>query len=219
MPVFLFLLMFEVILLTFGCANEERTTLVRYFAHIFLFSLTFGGILIGYKSESLYTERVTSNENPTTDSFDKKIYVPAFTLLPWLCILMAMYDKSDLISPFSSSPLIWITFAIHFNIFHFAMFQNNFFSTHIRIQKDREHVLCETGVYSIIRHPGYFGYMACFLYAPFLLSSFYVIPPALCGVIVVVLRTKYEDNLLTEQLNGYKEYQQKTKYRLIPFVW
>ncbi len=104
-------------------------------------------------------------------------------------------------------------------IFLIAKRQNKFFSTVVRIQTERGHTVCDTGLYKIIRHPGYFGMIISTLGFPLLLGSLLSIIPVILSISILVIRTYLEDKTLINELKGYKEYSYKTRYKLIPEVW
>jgi protein-S-isoprenylcysteine O-methyltransferase Ste14 len=89
----------------------------------------------------------------------------------------------------------------------------------VRIQKERGHVVCDTGLYKLIRHPGYLGMAISLMGLPLLTSSFWSIIPTALAIILMLVRTSLEDKTLQNELDGYIEYTLKTRYRLIPFVW
>lgn len=99
------------------------------------------------------------------------------------------------------------------------MLHNPFFEGTVRIQKDKGHKVIETGPYSIIRHPGYLGMLLGSLPIPFAFGSVLSFIPVIIMVLLVFIRTYYEDKTLMIELEGYKEYSQKVRYRLIPLIW
>jgi protein-S-isoprenylcysteine O-methyltransferase Ste14 len=105
------------------------------------------------------------------------------------------------------------------SIFLIAKRQNKFFSTVVRIQKERGHTVCDTGLYKAFRHPGYFGMLISTIGFPFLLGSLWSTIPAILSILILLIRTHLEDKTLINELPGYREYTQKTPYRLIPKVW
>jgi protein-S-isoprenylcysteine O-methyltransferase Ste14 len=105
------------------------------------------------------------------------------------------------------------------SIFLTAKRQNKFFSTVVRIQTERGHTVCDTGLYKAVRHPGYFGMLISTLGFPFLLGSLWSIIPVIVSILLLLIRTHLEDKTLISELAGYREYTQKTPYRLIPGVW
>ena len=100
-----------------------------------------------------------------------------------------------------------------------AMIANRYFSAVVRIQTDREHQVITTGPYAVMRHPGYAGAVLTNLVTPIALGSLWAYIPAGLTVIVTVIRTALEDRTLIDELDGYKDYAQRTRYRLVPGVW
>lgn len=104
-------------------------------------------------------------------------------------------------------------------IFLKARKENKFFSSVVRIQTDRGHVVCDTGVYRIVRHPGYSGMTISLAALPLITGSLLSIIPIIIAIILLFMRTYFEDEVLKKELSGYNEYAQKTKQRLIPKIW
>jgi len=104
-------------------------------------------------------------------------------------------------------------------LFLVAQKQNKFFSSTVRIQTNREHIVCETGLYKIVRHPAYMGSIIQSLGFPLLFGSLWSIIPVGLSVILLLTRTKLEDKTLKDELKGYPEYSHKTRYKIIPYVW
>jgi protein-S-isoprenylcysteine O-methyltransferase Ste14 len=100
-----------------------------------------------------------------------------------------------------------------------AMRSNRFFSSVVRIQKDRGHTVVEGGPYRFIRHPGYTGMAAFTLATPLILGSYWSFAPAAASVAVTVLRTAMEDSTLNSELDGYADYARRVRYRLVPALW
>ena len=104
-------------------------------------------------------------------------------------------------------------------LFTWSMVSNNFFSTMVRIQEERGHTIAAEGPYKYVRHPGYVGYILMILATPVVLGSLYALIASALVMIIFFIRTTLEDKTLMTELDGYKEYSRKVKYRLIPFVW
>jgi protein-S-isoprenylcysteine O-methyltransferase Ste14 len=100
-----------------------------------------------------------------------------------------------------------------------ALIENRFFSGTVRIQTERGHQVISTGPYRIVRHPGYAGVMVSYACVPILLDSLWAFIPAIVLGVVVIVRTVLEDRTLQAELPGYREYAQRTRYRLIPGIW
>jgi protein-S-isoprenylcysteine O-methyltransferase Ste14 len=100
-----------------------------------------------------------------------------------------------------------------------AMAVHNYFSLVVRIQKDRGHTVVTGGPYHYVRHPGYVGGIMFQLGTPLLLGSLWTLIPAGLTVLLLIVRTALEDRTLPNELEGYREYAQQTRYRLLPDVW
>ena len=84
---------------------------------------------------------------------------------------------------------------------------------------DRGHVVCDSGPYRIVRHPGYAGNILPLLGIVLALGSVWTIIPAVAALIIAVIRTALEDRTLQEELPGYRDYTRRVRYRLIPGVY
>jgi protein-S-isoprenylcysteine O-methyltransferase Ste14 len=100
-----------------------------------------------------------------------------------------------------------------------AMASNRFFSTVTRIQSERGHSVETGGPYRYVRHPGYVGGILFNLGAPIILGSLWTMIPSGLGALLLVLRTALEDRTLQQELEGYQEYTQHVRHKLIPGVW
>jgi protein-S-isoprenylcysteine O-methyltransferase Ste14 len=104
-------------------------------------------------------------------------------------------------------------------LFLLAQKQNKFFSSTVRIQSERNHTVCDTGLYKIVRHPAYLGSIIQSIGFPLLFGSLWSIIPVVFMIILHITRTYWEDKTLTKELSGYSEYSLKTRYKILPFVW
>jgi protein-S-isoprenylcysteine O-methyltransferase Ste14 len=104
-------------------------------------------------------------------------------------------------------------------LFLLAQKQNKFFSSTVRIQTERNHTVCDTGLYRIVRHPAYLGSIIQSIGFPLLFGSLWSILPVGFMIILHITRTYLEDKTLLKELSGYREYSLKTSYKLLPLVW
>lgn len=104
-------------------------------------------------------------------------------------------------------------------LFLIAQKQNRFFSSTVRIQTDRDHAVCDTGLYKIVRHPAYLGSIIQSLGFPLIFGSLWSILPICAMIILLIIRTSLEDQTLKDELKGYLEYSEKTRYKIFPNVW
>jgi protein-S-isoprenylcysteine O-methyltransferase Ste14 len=167
----------------------------------------------------LISERGRKKEN--IEKWDRLI--SGLITFPWL----ALYIVSGLDIRFGLSLELasWIhitglvIFALGNAFVSWAMISNIYFSTAVRIQYDRGHTVSIGGPYRFMRHPGYVGMIIYLLASPIILGSIWALIPASLAVILFIIRTAFEDNTLKNKLEGYKEYAEKVKYRLIPGIW
>jgi protein-S-isoprenylcysteine O-methyltransferase Ste14 len=141
--------------------------------------------------------------------------LPLGTLI--VCGLDARFGWSRVSHVFQMAAFILIVVGLILS--DWAMIENRFFSPVVRIQRERGHTVVTTGPYQYLRHPGYAGGMLVNLLTPLMLGSWWGIIPAISTVVITVIRTVLEDKTLHEELEGYKEYAQKVRWRLLPKIW
>jgi protein-S-isoprenylcysteine O-methyltransferase Ste14 len=112
-----------------------------------------------------------------------------------------------------------VVMALAYLLFSWAMSTNRFFSTIVRVQKDRGHTVVSSGPYRFVRHPAYLGSVVLGLATPLLLGSAWALVPGILTSAAVVVRAALEDKTLQRELEGYAEYAQRVRFRLVPGVW
>jgi protein-S-isoprenylcysteine O-methyltransferase Ste14 len=100
-----------------------------------------------------------------------------------------------------------------------ALVENRFFSSIVRIQTDRGHEVCDSGPYRVVRHPGYAGNVLALPGIVLALGSVWTFIPVAVALIITVIRTVLEDQTLKEELPGYGDYARRVRYRLIPKIY
>ena len=113
----------------------------------------------------------------------------------------------------AADALVLISYLFVFWVFR----ENRYAARTIEVEKGQK--VISTGPYSVIRHPMYVGTLLMYLSTPIALGSYWALPPFLLMIPVIAYRILNEEEVLLRELPGYKEYCQKTRYRLIPFVW
>ena len=110
-----------------------------------------------------------------------------------------------------------VLFLLSYGIYAEVMRENAYLSRTIKVQEGQKVV--DTGLYGIVRHPMYMATVLLFLMIPLVLGSWYGFIVFFAYPFIIALRIRGEERLLIEQLDGYPEYMERVKYRLIPFIW
>lgn len=120
---------------------------------------------------------------------------------------------------------VWLEIAamvVHlpcFLLILFVMRENTYLSRVVKIDEKRGHEVITTGPYAIVRHPMYTAVITMVLAMPIALGSRWGLIPAATMVVLLLARTALEDRTLHQELTGYQDYAEKTRYRLIPGIW
>ena len=113
----------------------------------------------------------------------------------------------------------FILIALGYAFASWALVENRFFFSTVRIETDKGHVVCDSGPYRIVRHPGYAGNIPPLPGIVLALGSLWTVIPAAVALIIAAIRTALEDQTLKEELPGYRDYTRRVLYRLIPGIY
>ena len=100
-----------------------------------------------------------------------------------------------------------------------AMKVNPFAVPVVRLQEERDQRVIDTGVYAVVRHPMYSGFVPMVVGPALWLGSYTAALLAIVPIAVLAVRSVFEERFLKRELKGYDAYTEKVRYRLIPFVW
>jgi protein-S-isoprenylcysteine O-methyltransferase Ste14 len=183
-------------------------------------SLLFDNLYLHKKDPALLEERYRKPGAGNQEGWDRYVvYGHVVGFFIWI-IIMPLDAKRFGWSPVSP---IWLnvlgaTALVGSFFFFFRSFTDNtILSPLVRIQEVRMQRVVSTGVYGFVRHPMYLGVILMFIGVPLLLGSIYGLLAALALTILLLARILGEERMLTKDLEGYKEYMQKVRYRLVPF--
>jgi protein-S-isoprenylcysteine O-methyltransferase Ste14 len=159
---------------------------------------------------------------PGAKGWDKKLLGLGLLLTLALLVIAALDAGRYGLSPQLTWP--WsvagvLLSLVGMGIFLLALKENRFFSAVVRIQGERGHTVCTSGPYRIVRHPGNAGMIIGTIGLPLLFMSAWSAIPALLTVGLMIARTRLEDSTLENELDGYRDYQRATRYRLVPGLW
>ena len=167
-------------------------------------------------------------ERQNKESFhDAKVWDKVLAPLMAVSVVFPMVIVAGLDHRYNWSPgfppctsalgFIFIVFGYAFAAW--ALAENRFFSSMVRIQTERGHEVCDSGPYKFVRHPGYAGNIFALFGIVLALGSAWTLIPALVAIIISVIRTALEDQTLQEELPGYRDYARRVRYRLIPGIY
>jgi protein-S-isoprenylcysteine O-methyltransferase Ste14 len=98
-----------------------------------------------------------------------------------------------------------------------VIIQNNYAAATITVESGQK--LVSTGLYGWVRHPMYVGTLVMMLGTPPALDSYWGLAVLIPGLLILAVRILDEEKMLRAELDGYAEYMQKVRYRLLPYVW
>ena len=110
-----------------------------------------------------------------------------------------------------------IVLLVSYTLYAEVMRENTYLSRTIKVVEGQKVV--STGLYGIVRHPMYFATILLFMSMPLVLGSLVSFVVFLAYPIIIAKRIKNEEEVLLRELDGYSEYRQKVKYRMIPCIW
>ncbi len=181
-----------------------------------------GRILAERRHPGLIAERQNIEKMQSSKAWDK-VLAPLMALsVSFPLVIVAGLDHRYSWTPIfplwlNAFGFILISFGYAFATW--ALVENRFFFTTVRIQIDKGHVVCDSGPYRIVRHPGYAGIILPPLGMVLALDSVWTLIPAAVALIIAATRTVLEDQTLQDELPGYREYARRVPYRLIPGIY
>ena len=173
------------------------------------------GIIMFIKSPELLKRRLNAKEEEN----EQKIVILISGIVFLLAFILAGLNFR--FEWFQLPQIVVITASIIF-LLSYIMYaevlrENMYLSRTVEVSENQE--VIDTGLYGIVRHPLYTSTIFLFLSMPLILDSIFSFIVMLIYPIVMILRIKNEEKVLERELEGYKEYKEKVKYRIIPFIW
>ena len=217
---FFYLLIFPAILLVF--AGDWRWTEGWVFSIIFYVMCSANLLYLYFKDPALLKERFGSPVQKEQKPWDKVILLLFFLeFIIWFAIMPLDAHR------FGWSPVfpLWARIAgavlliLAMLLLFEALRENTFAAPVVKMQKERGQRVISSGMYGIIRHPMYAGAVLLFISAPLLLGSVYGFAIGFVLIVTIAARSVGEEAMLKQELEGYSDYMNKVKWRIIPFVF
>ncbi len=191
------------------------------FAIINILGFIISRLVVARRHPDMIAERARTTQHEDTQPWDKRL-APFLGIGAILVMLVIGLDALLDWSPSFSLPVKIIALMVillGYALGSYALIENRFFSGVVRLQTDRGHQVVSSGPYRWLRHPGYAGALLTYLATPLFLDSSWAFLPTVFVVILMIIRTSFEDRFLQDQLEGYRDYAKRVRYRLLPGVW
>lgn len=173
------------------------------------------GIVLMVKNPELLRKRLDANEKQKEQSLVMKL--SGLMFLAGFIVAGLGYRFDWYILPKGVAIGASVVFLIGYLLYVEVLRENTYLSRTVEVQEDQK--VIDTGLYGIVRHPMYSVTLLMFLSTPLILGSIYSFLIFLAYPFLIIRRIENEEELLEQELDGYQEYKQKVKYRLIPFIW
>ena len=185
------------------------------FMGILFIPMFLAGLVMMAKNPRLLESRLDAKEKETEQSLVVKLSGLMFLAGFIVAGLGVRYGWYTLPKPVVIVSAV--VFLIAYILYAEVLRENTYLSRTIEVQEGQK--VIDTGLYGIVRHPMYSVTLLLFLSMPLVLGSIYSFVIFLAYPFIIAKRIKHEEEFLEKELNGYTEYKQKVKYRLIPFIW
>ncbi len=185
------------------------------FMGILFVPMFYAGIVMMLRNPELLKKRLNAKE----DHNEQKLVVKLSGLMFLIGFIVAGLDFRFHWYTLPKSVVIFATvvFLAQYILYAEVLRENTYLSRTIEVQENQE--VIDKGLYSIVRHPMYSATVLLFLSMPLVLGSIYSFLIFLAYPFIIAKRIKNEEKFLEKELDGYSEYKQKVKYRLVPFIW
>ena len=175
----------------------------------------FAGIVMMFKNPDLLRSRLNAKEKQQEQSLIVKMsglmFLSGF-IVAGLGVRFHWY-----VLPIGVAVGAAVVFLASYILYAEVLRENTYLSRTIEVRENQK--VIDTGLYGIVRHPMYSVTLLLFLSMPIVLGSVYSFLIFLVYPFIIAKRIKHEEEFLEKELDGYREYKQKVKYRLIPFIW
>jgi len=212
------------IIIFFPLAQDWSWIEAWLFIISFVINLTISFYLINKKNPRVLRNRmkvkkVGVTEKTKSSAGSDKFILPILSIGFIGALLLPVLDYRNQWStiPFTVEIISLVVTNIGLIIMDIAMVQNAYASKLLDINKDQK--LIDTGLYSHVRHPLYSGAVLMILGMPIALGSWISLIPAAIGVLALIIRIKFEEEMLIKGMDGYIEYRTRVKYKLIPKIY
>lgn len=185
------------------------------FIGVLFIPIFIAGILMMFKNPKLLASRLNAKEKQK----DQGIIIKLSGIMFVIGFILAGLDYRFqwIVLPQSITYIASFVFILGYLMWAEVLRENTYLSRTIKVEEGQK--VIDNGLYAIVRHPMYTATIFIFLSMPLILGSIISFFVFLLYPVLICFRIKSEEKLLEKDLSGYKEYKQKVKYRILPFIW
>jgi len=202
-------------LLIFVPANTINYWNGWLFMGILFIPMFIAGIFMMIKAPELLRKRLNAKEKESEQR--QVLALSGLMFLIGFITCGLNYRYSWIIIPNYVSIISAIIFIFAYIIYAEVLRENAYLSRTIEVQENQK--VIDTGLYGIVRHPMYGATILLFLSMPLVLGAVISFVIFLAYPLIIAKRIKNEEEVLEKDLQGYREYKEKVKYKVIPFIW
>lgn len=173
------------------------------------------GIIMMFKNPLLLLKRLNAKEKEREQNVVVKL--SGLMFLAGFIIAGLDFRFGWLVLPKFIPITAAVVFIVAYILYAEVLRENTYLSRTIEVQENQK--VIDTGLYGIVRHPMYAATLLLFLSMPLVLGSVFSFIIFLAYPLIIAKRIRNEEEVLEKELEGYTEYKQRVKYRLIPFIW
>ena len=173
------------------------------------------GTLLMIKNPDLLSKRLNSKENESEQKV--LLLLGGIMFIGGFIVAGLNYRFQWMIIPKWMIIIATIIFLLAYILYAEVLRENMYLSRIIEVQENQK--VIDIGLYGIVRHPMYVSTILLFLSIPLVLGSLVSFLIFLAYPVIIVKRIRNEEQVLERGLEGYSEYKNKVKYKLIPFIW
>ena len=185
------------------------------FMGILFVPMFIAGVVMMFKNPELLKKRLNAKEKQQEQNFVVKL--SGLMFLAGFIVAGLGFRFNWYVLPRFAVIVATVLFLIAYILYAEVLRENTYLSRTIEVQDNQK--VIDTGLYRIVRHPMYSVTLLLFLSMPLVLGSIYSFLIFLAYPFIIAKRIKNEEEFLEKELDGYREYKQKVKYRLMPFIW
>jgi protein-S-isoprenylcysteine O-methyltransferase Ste14 len=173
------------------------------------------GIIMFIKAPDLLRRRLNAKE----EEEEQKLVLLLSGIMFLLAFILAGLNfrfgwfKLPAIAIIMASIIFLIAYAMYAEVLR----ENEYLSRTVEVSENQKVV--DTGLYGLVRHPMYTSTIFLFLSMPLVLDSILSFIVMLIYPTIIIFRIRNEEKVLEKDLDGYKEYKEKVKYKLFPYLW